>query len=43
MEELKKEKAVWIHYVLDVLRTLPILEILEITDKRLILKVSVLR
>lgn len=43
LEELKKEKAVWIHYVFDVLRTLPILEVLEIPDKCLILKVAILR
>lgn len=43
MEKLKKEKAVRIHYVFDVLRTLPILEVLEIPDERLILKVPILR
>lgn len=43
LEELKKEKAVRIHYVFDVLRTLPILEVLEIPDECLILKVSILR
>jgi hypothetical protein len=31
------------HYVFDVLRTLPILEVLEISDKCLILKVPILR
>lgn len=42
LEKLEKEKAMWIHDKLNVLRALPILEILQIPNKCFIFKISIL-
>lgn len=43
LKEFEKEETMRVHYKFDVLRPLPVLQVLQVVDERLVLKVPILR